>query len=97
MSLLRTLAAEVAKVGETPNFITAMAHMWFACSVMLVLAHWGVTAWVSAPLCIALAAAKEFVFDMRYETTPAQTFFMSAADFAEYLAGIAVAILILLT
>ena len=35
MSLLRTLAAEVAKVGETPNFITAMAHMWFACSVML--------------------------------------------------------------
>ena len=97
MSLLRTVAAAVAKVGETPNFITAMAHMWFACSVMLVLEHWGVTASVSAPLCVALAAAKEFVFDMRYETTPAQTFFMSAADFAEYLAGIAVAILILLT
>ena len=97
MSLLRTVAAEVAKVGETPNFITAMAHMWFACSALLILAHYGLTLWIGAPLCVALAAGKEFWFDLRYETTPPQTVFMSAADFAEYLAGIAVAILILLT
>ena len=97
MSVLKSLAAEVGKIGESPNFITAMAHCWFACSVMLILAHWGLTAWVSAPLCVALAAGKEFWFDLKYETSPPQTIFMSAADFAEYLAGIAVAALILLT
>ena len=97
MSVFKSLAAEIAKIGESQNFVTAMAHCWFACSVVLILAHWGLTAWVSAPLCVALAAGKEFWFDLKYEKTPPQTVFMSAADFGEYLAGIAVAVLILLT
>ena len=97
MSVFKSVAAEVAKIGESQTFITAMAHCWFACSVVLILAHWGLTAWVSAPLCVALAAGKEFWFDLKYEKTPPQTVFMSAADFGEYLAGIAVAVLILLT
>ncbi len=92
-----TIQSEIAKIGESQDFVTAMAHAWFACSVMLILGHWGVTAWISAPLCVALAAAKEFVYDLRYEKTPPQTVWMSAADFAEYLAGIVVAVLILLT
>ena len=97
MSVFKSLAAEIAKIGESQNFITAMAHCWFACSVVLILAHWGLTAWVSAPLAVVVAAAKEFWLDLKYETTPPQTVFMSAADFGEYLAGIAVAVLILLT
>ena len=92
-----SIQSEIAKIGESPAFITAMAHAWFACSVMLILGHWGVTAWISAPLCVALAAAKEFWFDLRYEKTPPQTVWMSTADFAEYLAGIVVAVLILHT
>ena len=92
-----SIQSEIAKIGESPAFVTAMAHAWFACSVMLILGHWGVTAWISAPLCVALAAAKEFWFDLRYEKTPPQTAWMSTADFAEYLAGIVVAVLILLT
>ena len=92
-----SIQSEIAKIGESPEFVTAMAHAWFACSVMLILVHWGLTAWISAPLCVALAAAKEFWFDLRYEKTPPQTVWMSAADFAEYLAGIVVAVLILLT
>lgn len=92
-----TIQSEIAKIGESPAFITAMAHAWFACSVMLILGHWGLTAWISAPLCVALAAAKEFWFDLRYEKTPPQTVWMSASDFSEYLAGIVVAVLILLT
>ena len=97
MSVFKSLAAEIAKIGESQNFVTAMAHCWFACSVVLILAHWGLTAWVSAPLCVALAAGKEFWFDLKYEKTPPQTVFMSAADFGEYLVGIVVAVLILLT
>ena len=92
-----TIQSEIAKIGESPAFITAMAHAWFACSVMLILGHWGVTAWISAPLCVALAAAKEFVYDLRDEKTPPQTVWMSASDFSEYLAGIVLASIILLT
>lgn len=92
-----SIQSTIAKIGESQDFVTAMAHCWFACSVVLILAHWGLTAWVSAPLCVALAAGKEFWFDLKYEKTPPQTVFMSAADFGEYLAGIAVAVLILLT
>lgn len=91
-----TVQSEIAKIGESAAFVTAMAHAWFACSVMLILGHWGISVFVSAPLCVALAAAKEFWFDLRYEKTPPQTVLMSTSDFAEYLAGIVLAALILL-
>ena len=91
MSVFKSLAAEIAKIGESQNFVTAMAHCWFACSVVLILAHWGLTAWVSAPLCVALAAGKEFWFDLKYETTPPQTVMDSVIDFAGYSAGMLIA------
>ena len=91
-----SIQSEIAKIGESPAFVIAMAHAWFACSVMLILDHWGVSVFVSAPLCVALAAAKEFWFDLHYEKTPPQTVWMSASDFSEYLAGIVLASAILL-
>jgi len=91
-----SIQSEIAKVGQSPDFIVAMAHAWFACSVLLILSHWGLTLWIGAPVCIAIAAAKEFWFDLRYETLPPQTVLDSAMDFAEYMLGIAVAVAVLL-
>jgi len=91
-----SIQSEIAKVGESPEFIVAMAHMWFACSALLILAHWGLTLWIGAPVCVAIAATKEFYWDLHYETLPRQTVLDSAMDFAEYMLGIAVAVAVLL-
>ena len=91
---MKTLAAWIAKVGENTTFITFMAHCWFAFSVIAIMAHVGVSAWVTGPLCVAAASGKEFYFDLRYEKTPPQTWQMSALDFVGYLTGIALAVLI---
>lgn len=90
-----SIQSEIAKIGQSPEFVVAMAHAWFACSVLLILAHWGLTLWICAPLCVAIAAAKEFWFDLHYETLPPQTLLDSATDFAEYMAGLALAVLII--
>lgn len=90
-----SIQSDIAKVGQSPEFVVAMAHAWFACSVLLILAHWGLTLWIGAPVCIAIAAAKEFWFDLHYETLPPQTLLDSALDFSEYMAGLALAVLII--
>ena len=90
-----SIQSEIAKVGQSPEFIVAMAHAWFACSVLLILSHWGLTLWIGAPVCVAIAGAKEFWFDLRYETLPRETVLDSALDFAEYMAGLALAVLII--
>ena len=90
-----SIQSEIAQVGESPEFVVAMAHAWFGCSVVLILAHWGLTLWIGAPVCVAIAAAKEFWFDLHYETLPPQTLLDSALDFAEYMAGLALAVLII--
>ena len=90
-----SIQSEIAKVGESPEFIVAMAHMWFACSALLILAHWGLTLWIGAPVCVAIAATKEFYWDLHYETLPPQTLLDSALDFGEYMAGLALAVLII--
>ncbi len=95
MSTWRNIAAQVGKIGETPAFITAMAHMWFAFSALAVAARYGLTLWVAVPLFVGLAAAKEFFFDLKFEITPPQTVFTSAEDFAEYMLGVVAAILII--
>ncbi len=95
MSAWRNLAAQVGKIGEMPAFITAMAHCWFAFSFLAVAARYGLTLWVAAPLFVALAAAKEFFFDLKFETTPPQTIFSSAEDFAEYMLGVLLSIVVI--
>ena len=95
MSAWRNLAAQAGKIGEMPAFITAMAHCWFAFSVLAVAARYGLTFWVAVPVFVLLAAVKEFWFDLRFETTPPQTIFSSTEDFAEYLLGVVLAILLI--
>ncbi len=95
MSAWRNIAAQVGKIGETPAFITAMAHMWFAFSALAIAARYGLTLWVAVPVFVVLAAGKEFVFDLKFETTPPQTVFMSAEDFAEYMLGVLLSIVVI--
>ena len=87
-------AGWIAKIGESPVFVTAMAHAWFAYSVLATCAHFGLTLWVAAPGTCMLVAAKEYWFDLRYETTPKQTVWDSTQDAIEYAAGIALALII---
>ena len=86
-----TLSAKIARLGENPTFIAAMAHTWFAFAVVTVLAHYLPTVLVVVA-CLALAAGKEFWFDLKYETTPPQTVMDSLIDFIGYAAGMAIAV-----
>lgn len=82
----------IAKLGQSPVFVTAMAHAWFAYAVIATSAHFGLTLWVATPVALLLVAGKEYWFDLRYETKPPQTVIESTQDFVEYLAGIALAV-----
>ena len=86
-----TLSAKIARLGENPTFIAAMAHCWFAFAAVVCIAHYLPTALV-IPACLAIASVKEFWFDLKYETTPPQTFADSMIDFIGYAAGMAIAV-----
>jgi hypothetical protein len=85
----------IARLGQSPGFVTAMAHAWFAYAVIATCAHFGLTLWIAAPAAVMLAAAKEYGFDLKYETNPPQTVVESTQDFIEYLAGIVLAMLVI--
>lgn len=82
----------IGQVGENPNFIAFQAHCWFAFSCVVTATHFHVPLVVAATCAAALAAVKEFWFDIRYET--AQTYTDGALDFAGYAAGIALGALL---
>ncbi len=84
----------LAKLGQSQAFVTAMAHMWFAYAVIATEVHFGVNVWLLILPCVLLAALKEYGFDLRYETNPPQTVWDSTQDFLEYLAGIALAVIV---
>ncbi|HQT76826.1 MAG TPA: hypothetical protein PLD10_07210 [Rhodopila sp.] len=84
----------IAKLGQSQVFVTAMAHAWFAYAVIATSAHFGLSLWIAAPAAVAIAAGKEYWFDLRYETKPPQTVIESTQDFIEYLAGIALAVIV---
>lgn len=86
-----TLSAKIARIGENPTFIAAMAHCWFAFAAVVCLAHYLPAALVVVA-CLVLAAGKEFGFDLRYETTPKQTVMDSVIDFAGYSSGMLIAV-----
>ncbi len=87
-------AGWIAKLGESPAFVAAMAHAWFAYSVLATCVHFGLTLWVATPVALLLVGGKEYVFDLRWETTPPQTVWDSTQDAIEYLAGIALALIV---
>ena len=78
----------ISKVGESPVFVTAMAHCWFAFSMLALMAHWHIPFPVSTVVLIVLAGIKEFYIDLHYETNPPQTVLDSLQDFLEYCAAI---------
>ena len=78
-----SLSAFIAKVGVNPVWIAANAHCWFAFAVVTVFPSW----W-TVGAGIAIATAKEFVFDARNEV-PKQTAFDNWTDLAGYCAGLA--------
>lgn len=88
------IAASIATVGESPLFVTAMAHAWFAYAVLATCVHFGLSLLVATPVALLLVAGKEFWFDLRYETTPKQTVWDSTQDAIEYAAGIALAVIV---
>ena len=90
-----SIQSQIAKIGQSADFIVAMAHAWFACSMLLILSHWGLTLWIGTPVLVAVAAWKEFYFDLRDEKFPPQTVLDSALDFSEYMAGLALGVLII--
>ncbi len=84
----------IAKLGQSQVFVTAMAHAWFAYAVIATCVHFGINVWLLILPCVLIAAGKEYWFDLRYETKPPQTVIESTQDFLEYLAGIALALIV---
>lgn len=83
---------KIGAIGQSSVFVTVMAHMWFAFSLLGYLAYLGLTIWISAPLFFLLVLAKEYILDLRYEV--GETPLSSTEDMLEYLFGIALAILL---
>lgn len=81
---MNKFAQWIASLGQNIQFVAFMAHSGFAATVLLIAKG---NLWV-AGIGILLALAKEFWFDMKYETSPPQTIMDSVEDFAGYLAGI---------
>ncbi len=92
MSNVTRFATWIGKIGPSPGFVAFNAHCWFAAFVVATAIRAGLPALPTAILAVALAAAKEFWFDLKYET-PKQTVEDSAGDIGGYLAGIIVGVL----
>ena len=89
-----SIQSEIAKIGESPAFITAMAHAWFAYAVLATCAHFGLSFWIAVPACVIIAAWKEFYADVRFEKNPPQTLLDGLGDFSEYMGGIVLAMVV---
>lgn len=77
-----SLSSFIAKLGTNPTWIVANAHVWFACTLILM----GANFWI-----VTLAAAvKEFFFDHYYEKDPPQTTMDNVTDFIGYCTGVVI-------
>ena len=76
----------IAKIGENPNFIAFMAHAGVAGFLLMCVPY----TWFALAL-LTLAVIKEFWFDLKYETTPPQTWENSLLDLAGYGFGLILA------
>lgn len=89
-----SLAASIAKVGEDPNFIAFNAHCWFAYALVFTLAAYGVPTLPVCVVVIVVAGIKEFWFDATQEKDPPQTFADNLEDFAGYVGGALLAVVV---
>ena len=80
----------IAKLGQSIQFVAFFAHAGVAA---LVVEHstWPQTTAIGI---LVLAGIKEFWFDAKYETSPRQTFYDNLGDFAGYLAGAGLGLLL---
>ena len=79
----------------TPPWLSAVnAHIFFSGFITLVVAiRWPRLLWPFVIVQVIVAGIKEFYIDKHDETTR-QTFRMNLTDFATYMAGIALALLL---
>ena len=87
MSIFTRFAEWIGKIGPSPGFVALNAHCWFAGFVVSTVIRAGIPAVPAAIGALALALAKEFGFDLRYEF-PRQTIEDSAGDLVGYIIGI---------
>ena len=81
----------IGTIGPNPVFVAAMAHCWFAFSLVTVASHHNhFVYWLTVGLAVLAAAAKEFLFDPKFET--GATIKSGLRDFLGYASGIVLAI-----
>ncbi len=83
----------IAKLGQSQQFVTAMAHMWFAYAAIATASRFDLSLWIAAPAAVVIAAGKEY-WDTKNELNPPQTVWDSTQDFLEYLAGLGLAVVV---
>lgn len=88
---MNAVTSWIGKIGENAKFITAQAHIWFACAFVLAWPNHMMRLYGAAAVAV-VAALKEFWFDLRFEQSPPQTLADSALDYLEYCIGIAIAV-----
>lgn len=87
---MSTLTNWISSIGESPTFGFAMAHIFFAYFVVSLFS--GTHQLIVAGVCLVVFGLKEFLYDIKFETSPPQTFMNSLDDFAGYVIGIALAL-----
>ncbi len=94
-ALLASLAAWVARTGESQSFIAFMAHFWFAAFVVAAAGHFGGDWHIVVFFAVLCGSAlKEFAFDANYEHDPPQTAADNMHDFLGYATGAALGLAI---
>lgn len=79
-----TIKSYVAALGQNIQFVAYMAHMGVTA---LIVEHTGRWRPYVAVAVVVASAIKEFYFDARYEKDTPQTFLDNLQDFAGYLSG----------
>ena len=85
---LKTLFSGVA---ESETFIAFNAHCWFAFAMVAIALRFHADLLAVMFIAVTLAAFKEFYIDLKYESTPPQTFADSVDDFCGYMTGLIIA------
>ncbi len=83
------IAQAIGTLGKSQAFVTAMAHMFAAFSILSYLTYQHIPLWASTLPLLALVLYKEYIFDLHYES--GETYISSTEDFLEYLGGIILA------
>jgi hypothetical protein len=87
--MLNKLMAWIAALGQNIQFVAFWAHFFTAAWLVEHLPH---KPFVAVSI-IIFAAAKEFLFDSRYETNPPQTFMDNLQDFLGWAGGAVIGLL----